>query len=258
MTDREVPDHLARLWRLPVDAKLGRPAALDVDRVVATAVELADRDGLAAATLPKIAAALRVTPMSLYRHIGSKDELLVLMADAGMGAPPELPSGSWRSLLRAWALAQLDVHRARPWLTQLPITGPPNGPNTVAWMDAGLRAVRETSLDWPAKVGAIMVVSGYVREAFVTARQLEHAMAAADLDPAGALHDYSRNLRALVDRERLPDMAALLASGLFDAIEPAEAEPDSDFAFGLDLILDGVAATIAAATRSSGCGSTYR
>ncbi|MDR7168669.1 AcrR family transcriptional regulator [Nocardia kruczakiae] len=249
MTDPEVPDHLARLWRLPVDAKLGRPAALDVDRVVATAVELADRDGLAAATLPKIAAALRVTPMSLYRHIGSKDELLVLMADAGMGAPPELPSDSWRSMLRAWALAQLDVHRARPWLTQLPITGPPNGPNTVAWMDAGLRAVRETPLDWPAKVGAIMVVSGYVREAFVTARQLEHAMAAADLDPASALHDYSRQLRALVDRERLPDMAALLASGLFDAIGPAEAEPDSDFAFGLDLILDGVAATIAGSGR---------
>ncbi|MBF5001557.1 TetR/AcrR family transcriptional regulator C-terminal domain-containing protein [Nocardia sp. BSTN01] len=247
MTDREVPDHLARLWRLPVDAKLGRPAALDVDRVVTTAVELADRDGLAAATLPKIAAALGVTPMSLYRHIGSKDELLVLMSDAGMGAPPELPSGSWRSMLRAWALAQLDVHRARPWLTQLPVTGPPSGPNTVAWMDAGLRAVRETSLDWPAKVEVIMVVSGYVREAFVTARQLEHAMAAAELDPAGALHDYSRHLRALVDRERLPDMAALLASGLFDAIEPAEAEPDSDFAFGLDLILDGVAATIAAA-----------
>ncbi|PSR67673.1 TetR family transcriptional regulator [Nocardia sp. MDA0666] len=246
MTDREVPGHLARLWRLPVDAKLGRPAALDVDRVVATAVELADRDGLAAATLPKIAAALGVTPMSLYRHIGSKDELLGLMSDAGMGAPPELPSGSWRSMLRAWALAQLDVHRARPWLTQLPITGPPSGPNTVAWMDAGLRAVRETSLDWPAKVGAIMVVSGYVREAFVTARQLEHAMAAADLDPVGALHDYSRHLRALVDPERLPDMAALLASGLFDAIEPAEADPDSDFAFGLDLILDGVAATIAA------------
>ncbi|MGW0353597.1 TetR/AcrR family transcriptional regulator [Nocardia nova] len=249
MTDREVPDHLARLWRLPVDTKLGRPAALDVDRVVATAIHLVDRDGLAAATLPKIAAALGVTPMSLYRHIGSKDELLGLMSDAGMGAPPELPSGSWRSMLRAWAFAQLERHRARPWLTELPITGPPSGPNTVAWMDAGLRALRDTVLDWPAKVGAIMVVSGYVREAFVTARQLEHAMAAADLDPAGVLHDYSRNLRALVDRERLPDMAALLDSGLFDAIQPAEADPASDFTFGLDLVLDGVAATIAANSR---------
>ncbi|MCC3311889.1 TetR/AcrR family transcriptional regulator [Nocardia africana] len=125
-----------------------------------TAVQLADREGLAAATLPKIAAALSVTPMSIYRHIGSKNELLGLMSDAGMGAPPELPSGSWRSMLRAWALAQLERHRARPWLTQLPITGPPNGPNTVAWMDAGLRALRDTALDWPAKVGAIMVVSG--------------------------------------------------------------------------------------------------
>ncbi len=247
MTDREVPEHLARLWRVPVDSRLGRPAALDVERVVATAVELADRDGLAGATLPKIAAALGVTPMSLYRHVGSKDELLVLMGDAGLGRPPELPRGSWREVLRAWATAQLVVHRHRPWLTQLPITGPPSGPGNVAWMDAGLRALRDTTLGWPAKVGSIMVVSGYVREAFVTDRQLEQGRAAADLDEAGVLHAYSRNLRALVDPDQLPDMAALLASGLFDGITSADADPDADFTFGLDLILDGVAAAIDAA-----------
>lgn len=244
---REVPGPLARLWRLPVDNKLGRPAALDVERVVATAVELADRDGLAGATLPKIAAVLGVTPMSLYRHIGSKEELLGLMADAGLGAPPHFSAGPWRSMVRDWARAQLQVHRARPWLTQLPITGPPSGPHNVAWMDAGLRALRETALDWPAKVGALMVVSGYVREAFVTARQLEQARAAVDLDPATALHDYSRHLRGLVDPEELPDMAALLASGLFDTIEPTDADPDLDFAFGLDLVLDGVATAVSAA-----------
>ncbi|WP_227980742.1 TetR/AcrR family transcriptional regulator [Nocardia spumae] len=247
MSDREVPDRLARLWRVPVDNRLGRPAALDVDAVVAMAVELADRDGLAGATLPKIAAALRVTPMSLYRHIGSKDELLILMADAGLGAPPEFPAAPWRSALRSWAMAQRAVHRVRPWLTQLPITGPPSGPHNVAWMDAGLRAMRATALDWPQKVGVIMVVSGYVREAFVTGRQLEQARVAADLDAATALHDYSRTLRTLVDPERLPDMAALLASGLFDDIEPAaDADPDADFAFGLDLVLDGVAAAVSA------------
>ncbi|MEV5648730.1 TetR/AcrR family transcriptional regulator [Nocardia sp. NPDC052254] len=247
MNDREVPGHLARLWRVPADTRLGRPAALDVDRVVATAVELADRDGLAGATLPKIAAALGVTPMSLYRHVGSKDELLVLMSDAGLGHPPELPVDSWRESLRAWATAQLAVHRDRPWLTQLPITGPPSGPGNVAWMDAGLRALRDTSLGWPARVGAIMVVSGYVREASVTSRQLEEGRAAADLDEAEVLNTYSRNLRVLVDAERLPDMAALLASGLFDDITPADADPDADFTFGLELILDGVAAAIDAA-----------
>lgn len=247
MTDRKVPDHLARLWRVPGDATVGRPAALDVDRVVTTAVKLADSDGLAGATLPKIASALAVTPMSLYRHIGSKEGLLALMADAGLGVPPEFPSGPWRLALRAWASAQLEVHRAHPWLTQVPISGPPSGPNNVAWMDAGLRALRDTALGWGGKVGAIMVVGGYVREAFVTGRQLEQGRAAEDLDEAGALREYSRHLRVLVDPERLPEMAALLASGLFDDIEPADAAPDGEFSFGLELVLDGVAATIAGA-----------
>lgn len=246
MTDRKVPDHLARLWRLPADAKLGRPAALDVDRVVGTAVQLADRNGLAGATLPKIAAALGVTPMSLYRHIGSKEELLVLMADAGLGTPPESSSGSWRPALRSWAMAQLAVHRARPWLVQLPISGPPSGPNSVAWMDAGLAALADTALGWAEKVGAIMVVGGYVREAFVTGRQLEQGRAAANMDEAGLLREYGRTLRLLVDPERMPEMAALLASGLFDDIDPA-ADPDGDIAFGLELVLDGVAAAVAAA-----------
>ncbi|MFI6867272.1 TetR/AcrR family transcriptional regulator [Nocardia sp. NPDC050406] len=239
----EVPDDLARLWRLPMGAKLGRPAALDVNRVVDVAVELADRDGLAGATLPKIAAALEVTPMSLYRHIGSKDELMVLMGDAAFGPPPETLAAvaDWRSALRGWAEAQVAVYRRHPWITELPISGPPRGPHAMAWMDAGLRALRGTALDWPAKIGVITVVGGYVRQAFITARQLEQARSAVDLDEAGALRAYSGALVDLVDPQRFPDAAALFASGVFTAPEIA-ADPDEDFAFGLELVLDGVAA----------------
>lgn len=248
MAERDVPDHLARLWRLPTGARVGRPAVLDVDRVVGTAVDLADRDGLSGATLPKIAAALGVTPMSLYRHVGSKDELIDLMADAGFGPPPgSLAAGSWRSALRAWAVAQLAVHRRRPWLIQLPISGPPSGPHSIAWMDAGMRALRGTALDWPSKLGVITVVSGYVRQAFATALQLEQARGAANLDEAQALRDYGRDLAGLVDPQRFPDAAELFASGLFDSFETVGADPDEDFHFGLDVVLDGVAAAISAA-----------
>ncbi|MBL1080015.1 TetR/AcrR family transcriptional regulator C-terminal domain-containing protein [Nocardia sp. 2] len=268
MTDHTMPDHLARLWRLPLGSHLGRRAALDVDRIVGTAVELADRDGLSGATLPKIAAALDVTPMSLYRHIGSKDELTDLMVDAATGPPPEALGDDrkgvpeldaaassvkstageplWRSALGFWARTQLTAHRRHPWLIQLPVSGPPRGPNALAWMDAGLRALRDTQLDWPAKIGVITLVGGYVRQAFTLERQLEQAWAAAHLDEAGALRAYTADLSALVTPDRFPDAAALFASGIFTSPEIAAAPPDADFHYGLSLILDGVAAAIAA------------
>ncbi|WP_067692585.1 TetR/AcrR family transcriptional regulator [Nocardia jejuensis] len=248
MADENISDELARLWRLRAGARLGRPAGLDVDRVVRTAIDLADLGGLPAVTLPKIAAALGVTPMSLYRHIGSKDELNVLMADLALGPFPDIPGvvpGDWRPALSHWARAQLAVHRRHPWLAQLPIVGPPRGPHAIAWMDVGLRTLRETALDWPAKIGVITVVGGYVRQAFLTGRQLEVHRGAADLNESQALRGYQRELSAVVDETRFPDVAALLASGLFESI-PDTAEPgDEDFDFGLDLILDGVAGVIA-------------
>ncbi|WP_459711414.1 TetR/AcrR family transcriptional regulator [Actinophytocola sp. KF-1] len=235
-----VPDTLRRLWRMAEPARLGRPATLDIDRVVAAAVDLADRDGLGGVTLPKVAASLGVTGMSLYRHVGSKDELLVLMADHALGPPPEPETGDWRAGLRAWALAQRAVFRRRPWLTRLPASGPPSGPHQIAWMDAGLAALAGTRLDWAHKVGVLSLVSGYVMQSarlesdFADARS--EATAQADVE-----RDYGRALAALVTPDRFPQAARLFSSTLFEA-PPDDASPDADFMFGLDLILDGVTA----------------
>ncbi|MFI6042710.1 TetR/AcrR family transcriptional regulator [Nocardia sp. NPDC051321] len=249
MVDDTTPNELVRLWRLPVGQRLGRPAGLDVELVVRTAVRLADRDGLPGATLPKIAETLGVTPMSLYRHIGSKEELLVLMSDAATGPPPAFPApvADWRSALREWAVSLWSVHRQRPWLTQLPIAGPPSGPGTIGWMDAGLRALRPAGLDIGAKVGVVMVVSGYVRQADLLAQQLEQGRRATGLDESETNRHYARQMARLVDPQRFPDAAALFDSGLFESAPPPST-PDpaqDDFEFGLEVVLDGVAATIA-------------
>ncbi|MGW8648958.1 TetR/AcrR family transcriptional regulator, partial [Nocardia salmonicida] len=119
----------------PARPRVGRPAELDADRIVATAIALADREGLRAASLTKVAAALDVTPMSLYRHIGSKDGLTDLMADTAFGPPPVI-GPAWRPALRAWATGQRTVFARHPWLTQIPIAGPPRGLNALAWMNA--------------------------------------------------------------------------------------------------------------------------
>ncbi|MEV6558737.1 TetR/AcrR family transcriptional regulator [Nocardia sp. NPDC051756] len=246
MVDDTPPNELVRLWRLPTGARLGRPAGLDVEQVVRTAVQLADRDGLSGATLPKIAETLGVTPMSLYRHIGSKEELLVLMGDAATGPPPDFlaPVDDWRPALREWACALWSIHRQRPWLTQLPISGPPSGPSAIGWMDAGLRALRPTGLDAGAKVGIVMVVSGYVRQADLLAQQLEQGRRATGLDEPETNRNYARHMARLVDPARFPDAAALFTSDLFESPPPTPDPTRDDFEFGLNIILDGIATTI--------------
>ncbi|MDA2812543.1 TetR/AcrR family transcriptional regulator [Nocardiopsis sp. RSe5-2] len=248
----EVPALLRRLWRLPsAGGRLGRRPELDVERVVRTAVGLADRDGLAGVTLAKVAKELGVTAMSLYRHVGSKDDLVVLMEDAADGAPPDLdlPEDDWRVGLRAWANALRDVHRRHPWLADVPFTGPPSGPNAIAWMDAGLRALRGTGLDEGDKVGVQMVLAGYVRRTSAAERQMAERLSGAGTDQAGVERDFGRALARFVDPDRFPDAARLFASGVFE--HPPEGAPedpaDHDFAFGLELILDGTAAAVEAA-----------
>ncbi|GAA2122518.1 TetR/AcrR family transcriptional regulator [Glycomyces algeriensis] len=244
MDETAVPDELARLWRIASESRLGRPAKLDVGRVVDAAVALADREGLAAATLPKVAESLGVTKMSLYRHAGSKDELLALMQDAAAGPVPSSLDGTgpWRERLRLWANEQRAVLARHPWIATAPVSGPPRGPNLIGWFDAGLRTLRLTGLDWGAKVGAVMLVGEYVRGNAQLAQGLEAARSDTGQDQAAAEQAYGRAMAALVSPERFPDAAALFASATFEDTGADTAQHDFDF--GLDLILDGVAAAI--------------
>ncbi|MEV5834793.1 TetR/AcrR family transcriptional regulator [Nocardia sp. NPDC052112] len=247
MTDEAVPADLGRLWRLPASARLGRPAELDVDRVVRAAVDLADRSGLAAVTLLKVAEALGFTKMALYRHVGSKDELFELMADFAIGPAPDLGSApiDWRAGLRQWAHAMRAVYAEHPWLPQIPISGPPRGPNTIGWLDAGLRALADTGLSWATKAGILMLASGHVRQSSLLTQDITEARRGTGLDEVQANRNYRRALAKLVDPDRFSEAAALLAGPLFET--PPDADTDSDeqdFVFALELILNGVAAEI--------------
>ena len=241
----DVPDDLRRLWRLQSGSRLGRPAELDVSRVLHAALRLADREGLAGVTLPRVAKALGYTTMSLYRHVGSKEELLSLISDAAVGPAPAIavPPRRWRAGLREWTLAMRRVYERRPWLARLPISGPPVGPNQIAWMEEALRLLRETGLGWAEKVGVLTLLAGYVRQTSLLVQDLQ-PVRAARREPLE--QRYARTLAALIDPERFPETAELLASGVFEAGAQATADPasDPDFVFGLERILDGVAGAV--------------
>ncbi|GGO32737.1 TetR/AcrR family transcriptional regulator [Micromonospora parathelypteridis] len=241
-----IPARLRRLWGRSETSRLGRPAGLDVNRVVTASVEIADRDGLGGVTLPKVAKNLGVTGMSLYRYVGSKDELLELMADAALGGPPSIPIDDWRHGLRSWAFAHRAVLHRRPWMTRVPTSGPPSGPNQIAWMETGLAVLSGTRLDWAHKIGVLSLISGYVTQSVRQYSDLAEGRAEGQ-GQADAERDYGRALVRLVEPERFPETARLFSSTLFEAPPsdtPDATIADADFTLGLDLILDGVAVRV--------------
>lgn len=245
MPDATVPDFFQRLWRLPTTPhRRGRKSTLDVESVVSTAVRLADRGGLDAATLPKVAEELNVTAMSLYRHVGSKHELLQLMMDAASEPPtPTSPAANWRDGLRQWAADLWSLYRDRPWLPRVPIHRAPSGPHQIAWLERGFTHLASTGLDWDAKLSALTLLSGFVRQSALLQQELEEGR-----EPGQAQSDseraYGAALHQMVDAERFPQTAAMLNAEVFASDAPEHDAADRDFTKGLEVVLDGLAARI--------------
>jgi len=244
-TDEEtgLPASLATAWGFRARPSKGPKPGLSLDRIVAAAVRVADAEGIGAVSMGRVAKDLAVSPMSLYRYVAAKDELYILMQEAVTPSPPEpLPEEAcWRAGLTRWARAQRTFFLKNLWLLRIPVSGPPASPKSVAWMEYGLAALDGTGLDEGSKLGLIMLVSGYVRNEAMLISDLDAAYTASGHTPDEVLRRYRRVLATLTDPARHPAVTRVLES---DALDQAD-EPDGDFEFGLEVVLDGVAALIA-------------
>lgn len=108
-----------------------------------------------------IADSLGLSAMSLYRYVDGKDDVVDLLVDEAYGLPePELTaSGPWRDRVGAWARAAATTLRARPWITEIPMSRPPMGPNTVSWTEAGVQAFDDVALTGQQKLNALLLSS---------------------------------------------------------------------------------------------------
>jgi len=223
----EIPRTLRVLWG-DQDRPGGR--GLSRERIVAAGIALADADGIAALSMARLAESLGSAPMSLYRHVANKDELLAFMTDAAPGPPPELPATGWRPALETWARALRGLYYAHPWILQVTAGRPPLDPGQLAWLDRGLSALEGTALEHRERFEVLMTVLHFVRgEAQIGAVLMrgdrsEHA-------------DYGRLIAHFVTPERMPALAAASAAGIFQA---GDGDPEESFSFGLERVLDGV------------------
>ncbi|WP_404957825.1 TetR/AcrR family transcriptional regulator [Streptomyces sp. 147326] len=247
-----LPASLEMAWGLRERPGKGPRPTLTLPRIVEAAVALAAAEGVDAVSMGRVAKELGVSTMSLYRYVAAKEELYVLMADAGVGTPPPLPPEAqgwgWRELLTDWAYAQRAVLMANSWILRIPITAAPVSPNQLAWMDRGLASMARTGLKESEKLSTIILIGGLVRNEATMAADMMDAIVKSGVAPEQALGQYVRTLRLMTGPDSHPAVTGLLDSDAFSG----SGEPDFQFRFGLDRILDGLAPLAAASVRSDG------
>lgn len=230
-TTPELPPGMALAWGATPPPRRGPKPAHTVAQIVAAAVELADADGVANASLPNIAHEVGVTTNALYRYVSSKEELTVLLADAGWGPPPAglASSGDWRSDVSDWTRAVVERLLGRTWLLDLAMRGDPVTPHRLAWTELVLRACSLAGVGAEHLLGCVTMVSG-----FATATAVRLATTATPAE-ASAVRDH---LAPHLSHGDSAGLAALVSAGRY----PATAEDrEAVFTAGLDVVLAGVA-----------------
>jgi AcrR family transcriptional regulator len=243
--DTDLPAEVALLWGLREVPRRGPKSTLTVEDITRAAVEVADAEGLAAVSMARVAAELGNATMALYRHVRSKDELLLLMSDSAVEAPPDLGGETgWRAKLILWVHSVLAAIRRHPWYAQIPISGPPVGPRNLAWFDSALGALSDTGLDDGEKIAVVMGLLTFVHGEI----RLSVELSAGYTENPEAFSQYGAALAAVVDPRRFPALATIVAAGVFEPSADVNADIEADFEFGLTLYLDGLAAFIARRT----------
>ena len=213
-----------------------------MDEIVDVALQLADERGRGGHSLSSVAERLGVTTNALYRYLGSRAELDVLLGERAMGPAPTMPDAlPWDHAVRFWLRAIRERHRAHPWLVDVQVYVPLM-PNMLAWLDALLHALSTAGFDAAPAMWAASVIDGYVRAAAV--RDRERLVPQGTDERALWMTPEVVTQVAALARDRGLDHVATVLENAFFASDGLE--DDASFDAGLDLILNGLADTLSA------------
>lgn len=215
--------------------------ALTRERVLRSAVALADADGITALTMRGLAAELGIEAMSLYHHLpGKKEELLDGLVDVVAGEIAREIDGvlgaldaadDWRAEVRARCLAARVVMLRHPWVPSLLASRTSIRPAVFALYEGALGAMVRGGCSYRLGHRAMhalgSMILGFTQELF----------APAGPDTPDASQDELSAMAAA-----LPYTTAMVAAELHDADDPTLGWCDSqtEFEFTLGLLLDGL------------------
>jgi AcrR family transcriptional regulator len=198
-------------------------------RVLQAAVALADQAGLDAFSMRGLAQELEVVPMALYKHVANKDELLDGMVDI-VFSEIELPPAEldWRSAMRRRAISAREALKRHSWAIGMMEARHP-GPAGLRNHDAVMGCLRTAGFPFAMAIHAYSLQDAYIYGFALQERDLAFETA----DSAGeAAQRRAERIGAFADYPYLVEIAAKLPESGYDTA--------AEFAWGLDLILDGL------------------
>ncbi|GAA4909378.1 TetR family transcriptional regulator [Stackebrandtia albiflava] len=230
------------------------PPPLTAVRIRRTAVTIADREGLDSVTMRRLAAELGVSPMSLYRHVATKEELVLQMVGE-IVAPDDLPEpgpDGWRAKLELVARRQWELYRRHLWAARaISFTRPLLVPGLAAYTEWTLRVLDDLGLPRRTCVQEAMALHTLVNSAALSvADEVE-----AEQESGVSLERWRRaereRMAELLDGDRFPHLRAA-------ARESAFSDLDQQFEYALARHLDGFAVLLGnapGAARHTGSGA---
>jgi len=201
---------------------------LSREGIVAAAIELADRDGLAALSMRRLAQHLGVDAMSIYYHVRDKDTLLATMADAVISKIPikQNKSDSWPTRLKDLIMAARQTMLNHPWAAKVLEGRDQPTPAALMHLERVLAIMRE---------GGCSVDLGHHAIHLLGSRILGFSQDLFDDDP-----DTSPPPAAIAAwAETMPHIVELATAVTHDGALGG-CDDDGEFAFALDLLLEGL------------------
>src|ERR1700746_255010 len=210
----------------------GHRAPLSRDRILRAAGARADQEGISSLSMRKLGDALGVEAMSLYNHVGSKSDLLDGMIDI-VFSEIDLPSGAghWRAAMRRRAISARQVLRRHPWAIGLMESRTSPGPATLRHHDAVLGCLRRAGFSIELTAHAYSLLDSYI---YGFALQEAGLPFGTGEEAAQVPHQISAQFAS----GQYPHLTELATEHV---LRPGYDYGD-EFAIGLDLILDGLAA----------------
>jgi AcrR family transcriptional regulator len=228
--------------RLPERGGRKRREPISRDAIVAAAIALLDREGLAALSMRRLGEELGAGAASLYWHVGSKDGLLDLVLDELIGEV-EVPApdpAHWQEQLKETAKSQRRVSLRHPYLVRVSIGRIPMGPNALRVTEGTLAVLRAGGLSPRLAVQGYLLLIDTVNGFTVDETGVEDAGAPhRGPEELQKVADMARDYIASLPAEQFPNMTEL-------AGEFAFSDPDERFEILIDIFVDGLARRAAA------------
>ena len=204
---------------------------LSRERVLQAAVRLADESGIDALSMRRLGQELGVEAMSLYNHVTNKDDLhrgIVELVLSEVESPRD--GGDWKEEIRRTAISSYQAFVRHRWACGLMMRGPSVSPVRMEWMEAVLRTLRTAGFSADLTHHAYHALDSHITGFTLW-------IVSMPFETHEELVSLAEGFLPTVSSEKFPYFVEHAEQHLL----PPDPDERSEFEFGLDLILDGLA-----------------